>query len=107
MVCIREDRNEIFQLISFWLQMDLPIIEQEAEVGQSDSELQPPPVGKSIGHAREHQEPSRKRHLVKDSHSLPVAQPDKLCNFRENACVSASQCHSEPASSDGKTRRPT
>lgn len=68
MVCIREDRNEIFQFLSFVLQMDLPIIEQEAEVGQSDRELQPPPIGKSVGHAREHQEPSRIRHLVKDPH---------------------------------------
>lgn len=87
--CIREDRNEIVHFVSFSLQTDLPIVEQEAEAGQSDGELQPPPVGNGVGHAREHQEPHRERHLVQDPHCFPVAQPDELCNCRGKARISS------------------
>lgn len=69
-----------FIRIFFLFPADLPEIEQEAEVGQSHSELQPPPVGKGIGHARQYQEPNRKGHLVTNPHCPAIAQANKFCN---------------------------
>lgn len=70
--------------MSSWFHRDLPVIEQEAEVGQSHCELQPPPVWKYVCHPSKHQEPNRKGHLVKNPHCSPVAQPNKFCNCRDN-----------------------
>ena len=64
--------------------MDLPVIQQEAEVGQSHGELKPPPVWKRIGHPSKHEESNREGHLVENPHRPPVSQPDKFCNCGEN-----------------------
>lgn len=86
---------------------DLPVVEQEAEVGQSDRDLQPPPVRKCVRHPSQHQEPHREGDLVEDPHCPPVGQPHELCDCRENPGGQRSPYSSGLAVQLGGARVPT
>lgn len=52
---------------------DLPIVEQEEEIGQGDSELKPPPVLEHVSHSSEDEQPHGEGQLVDNAHGPPEA----------------------------------
>ncbi len=71
--CVKNKKNPIQQSFS-------PVVGQEDDVGDSDDDIQPTPVGDEVGEQREEEDADAEEHLIEDSHGASVLHAHDLCD---------------------------